>query len=140
MKAWRHRDRQLHLIFSSGRFDHGTRLLDQLNVFLDSKQLLGIFTVAEEVLQGCYARFWFHARTGQKKQALQKAWWGMKLGRSRETQYRDRIELSSAFVVAVPNATSAVGKTLNGSFVALSAIALAKMFLCLLKELSDSCL
>ena len=64
----------------------------------------------------------------------------MKVGRGSETQYRNRIDLSSAFVVAVPNATSAVGKTLNGSFVALSAIALAKMFLCLLKELSDSCL
>ena len=140
MKAWRHRDRQLHLIFSSGRFDHGTRLLDQLNVILDSKQLLGIFAVSVELLRGCYAWSWCHAKTWQKKQALQKAWWGMKVGGGSETQYRDRIELSSAFVVAVPNATSAVGKTLNGSFVALSAIALAKMFLCLLKELSDSCL
>ena len=77
---------------------------------------------------------------GLKNQALQKAWWGIKLGRSSETRYRNRIELSSAFVVAIPNATSAVGKTLDGSFVALSAIALTKMFLCLLKELSDSCL
>jgi hypothetical protein len=49
-------------------------------------------------------------------------------------------ELGGAFVVAVPNATSAVGKTLNSSLVALPAIALAKMFLCLLKELSDTCL
>jgi hypothetical protein len=53
MKAWRHRNRQLHLIFSSGRFDHGTRLLGQLNVFLDSKQLLGISTVSVEILRGC---------------------------------------------------------------------------------------
>jgi hypothetical protein len=68
----------------------------------------------------------------KKNQALQKAWWGIKLGRSSETRYRNRIELSSAFVVAIPNATSAVGKTLDGSFVALSAIALTKMFLCLL--------
>ena len=60
--------------------------------------------------------------------------------RCSEARYCNRSGLGSALVVAVPNATSAVGKTLDGSFVALSAIALTKMFLCLLKELSDSCL
>ena len=72
MKAWRHRDRQLHLIFSSGRFDHGTRLLDQLNVFLDSKQLLGISIVSVEILQGCYLDPGAMHKRGKKK-ALQKA-------------------------------------------------------------------
>ena len=59
------------------------------------------------------------------------------MGRISETRYCNRIGLGSSLVVAVPDATSAVGKALDSSFVTLSAIALAKMFLCLLKELSD---
>jgi hypothetical protein len=35
MKARRHRKRQLYLVFSSGRFDHGSRLLNQLNLCFD---------------------------------------------------------------------------------------------------------
>ena len=140
MKAGRHRDRQLHLIFPSGRFDHGTRLLGQLNVVFYSKQLQGIPVVPPRLLRGFKSDSGAIQQRGLKNQALQKAWWGIKLGQSSETRYRNRIELSSALVVAIPNATSAVGKTLDGSFVALSAIALTKMFLCLLKELSDSCL
>ena len=53
MKAGRHRDRQLHLIFPSGRFDHGTRLLGQLNVLFYLKQLQGIPVVSPRLLRGC---------------------------------------------------------------------------------------
>ena len=52
MKAGRHRDRQLHLIFPSGRFDHGTRLLGQLNVLFYLKQLQGIPVVSPRLLRG----------------------------------------------------------------------------------------
>ena len=52
MKAWRHRDRQLHLIFSGGRFDHGRRLFGQINVILALQQLRSSHEASREFLKG----------------------------------------------------------------------------------------
>ena len=67
MKAGRHRDRQLHLIFPSGRFDHGTRLLGQLNVLFYLKQLQGIPVVSPRLLQSCKSDSGAMQQQGLKK-------------------------------------------------------------------------